>query len=92
MVTVQAFYLQFDRKTVVDLWEIILTKSFTDPAIFYAISTTLFSFLFLLIFTYYRIIEGLTDHPNILKIKQNFQSIAKDRLKKYLLQSAQFYY
>ncbi|KAK1935861.1 hypothetical protein X943_000029 [Babesia divergens] len=85
------FPLLFDAKIIFDVWNVILTDAFSDPSIFYAISTTIFSFLFLLIFAYYRIREGLTDYPNIIRIKRNFQSIAKDRLKQYLLQSAQFY-
>ncbi|KAG6439977.1 putative integral membrane protein [Babesia bovis T2Bo] len=87
-----------------NLWNLLpnehlnnLSKQFlidvvTDPNVFYAASTLLFSFSFVLIFAYYRIRGMAEEYANIVRVKRKLEAIAKERIKRYLLQSAQFYY
>ncbi|CDR94427.1 hypothetical protein, conserved [Babesia bigemina] len=82
----------FKQRKVNDIWTILLSRVFTEPNVFYASSTLVFTLLFLLIFAYYKLRGLAKDYHNIVMIKRNLEAIAKSRLKRYLLQSAQFYY
>ncbi|GBE60407.1 phospho-N-acetylmuramoyl-pentapeptide-transferas e [Babesia ovata] len=85
-------WAEFKQSKISDFWTVLVTRVFTEPNVFYASSTLIFSLLFLLIFAYYRLRGLAKDYHNIVMIKRNLEAIAKSRLKRYLLQSAQFYY
>ncbi|GIX62888.1 stage II sporulation protein E [Babesia caballi] len=83
---------QLQQNGALNVVKELFTHIINNPNAFYTASTVVFSLLFLLIFGYYRLRGLAKDYHNIVMIKRNLERIAKERLKRYLLQSAEFYY